>query len=292
MSTLGIRRTLLSIGAISESAISLFAEKTRDAVVPVFRDDETGVIFIDNYYVGSDTYSNGDYRNATCGGGSEEDSRDTLRRMNDFKDAYKDKSIVDIGCGQGSFLRRMNFSARYACGVELQNSFRYELLQDGIPCFENLDQLPDASFDSAFLMHVLEHLPNPLSFLEEVRRKLRNIDDRGRIIIEVPHARDFLIEKLDVQKFVEFTLWSQHLVLHTRDSLRLLLEAAGFKNIQINGVQRYPLSNHLFWLAFGTPGGHKSHISQIDSPEISAAYSHALDLIDCTDTLYAIAELP
>ena len=47
------------------------------------------------------------------------------------------------------------------------------------------------------------------------------------------------------------------MVLHTRETLRKTLEYVGLQDIQIEGVQRYPLSNHLNWLANGKPGGHK-----------------------------------
>ena len=105
----------------------------------------------------------------------------------------------------------------------------------------------------------------------------------------MPHARDFLISNLRLQEFIDFTLWSQHLVLHTRDSLRLLLADAGFNNIVIQGVQRYGVSNHLHWLSTKKPGGHRSLISALETPELQLAYQNALSKIDATDTLTVIA---
>ena len=78
--------------------------------------------------------------------------------------------------------------------------------------------------------------------------------DEGTLVVEVPHARDFLITQLQCESFTNFSLWSQHLVLHTRDSLQKLLSAAGFVDIHIIGVQRYGLANHLTWLSEGKPG--------------------------------------
>ena len=109
------------------------------------------------------------------------------------------------------------------------------------------------------------------------------------MIIEVPHARDFLIHNLKVKDFIDFTLWSQHLILHTRESLRLILADAGFKNIVIQGVQRYSIANHFHWLSHKQPGGHKSLLSAIETPELVASYHQALARIDATDTLVAIA---
>ena len=109
------------------------------------------------------------------------------------------------------------------------------------------------------------------------------------MILEVPHANDFLLEHMSVSAFIQFTLWSQHLVLHTRDSLRRMLTSAGFKHIKIEGVQRYSISNHLHWLKNSKPGGHITTLSALDSPELKRAYAEALSKIDATDTLVAIA---
>ena len=80
------------------------------------------------------------------------------------------------------------------------------------------------------------------------------------------------------------------MILHTRTSLTCILEAAGFKSVHINGVQRYPLSNHLNWLANGKPGGHRSSLSLIDNFELKEIYAKTLNGLDATDTLVAVAE--
>ena len=136
------------------------------------------------------------------------------------------------------------------------------------------------------MFHCFEHLPNPLEFLDEVKTFLKS---NGRLIIEVPHARDFLLQNLNSKEFKDFTLWSQHLVLHTRKSLELLLNKAGFKNIITEGVQRYNLSNHFHWLCHGKPSGHMENLSVLDSSQLNDAYKNSLLKIDATDTISAIA---
>ena len=51
-------------------------------------------------------------------------------------------------------------------------------------------------------------------------------------------------------------------------------------------VQRYLISNHLYWLSRGNPGGH-DHWAFLDSPEMDAAYENTLARIGKTDTLIA-----
>lgn len=58
-----IRETLIRIGAISDGQIELLSKKTRDNPnLNVYRDIISGVIFIDNYYIGDDEYKSGEYR--------------------------------------------------------------------------------------------------------------------------------------------------------------------------------------------------------------------------------------
>ena len=117
------------------------------------------------------------------------------------------------------------------------------------------------------------------------------LSSEGSIIIEIPHANDFLLSKLRCESYKQFTLWSQHLILHTRQSITLLLKEAGFKEISVKNIQRYPVSNHLCWLNNGIPGGHKSNLSLIDTDTLRDAYENALASIDSTDTLLAVAKL-
>ncbi len=111
----------------------------------------------------------------------------------------------------------------------------------------------------------------------------------GRIIVEVPHANDFLLSTLNNEAFKAFTFWSEHLILHTRQSLKVFLETAGFVNVTVQGFQRYPLVNHLHWLAQGKPGGHVSW-KHLRAQAMDRAYEDFLKSIDQTDTLIAVAE--
>ncbi len=282
-----VRETLESIGAIAPSNVVRFATRTRDCEIPVFRDSQSGVIFIDDYYVGDDEYRTGEYRGESSMS-KLEDLIDTERRVDSFRQFHVGRRVLDFGCGEGSFLRAVHSSASLAFGIELQRSFNEALNRDGIPCFTDVSQVPP-HVETAFMFHVLEHLSDPLASLAELERILE--PGYGTLVVEVPHANDFLISQLECKAFIDFTLWSQHLVLHTRDSLHKLLSAAGFLDIRITGVQRYGLANHLTWLSEGKPGGHKGPLSLLETPALSKAYESALAAQDSTDTLVAIARV-
>lgn len=286
-----IFETLSGIGVAAEESREVYATATRDRDdVTVYRDSRSGVIYIDGYYGGDEVYEDGSYRDinlAQTGSRDFEISRDAERRSTAYMPFVCGRDIVDFGCGDGAFLRAVRERVASCCGVELQRDYVNALNGEGIACHTSLDALGDGSLDTAVSFHVLEHLPEPLPVLRDLRRVLK---PGGTAVLEVPHANDFLLRELDCAAFRKFTLWSQHLVLHTRDSLNRLLLAAGFESVVIEGVQRYPLSNHLTWLAKSRPGGHKSALAALDTPELCGAYEAALNRIDATDTLVAIAK--
>lgn len=293
-----IKDTLLRIGAINEDNIATFSLKTRDRNgLSVYKDQLSKVIFIDDYYVGDIEYHSGAYRNESLSSfdfaaRDLEKSNDAERRFSKYRQFIAGKSIVDFGCGEGSFLYLSRNLANNVFGVELQQNYKNSLMQQGIYCFSSIDEIK-GDIDTVFLFHCLEHLPDPTETLLSIKQKLQSHtkSSTGRIVIEVPHARDFLIDTLSLSAFIDFTLWSQHLILHTRDSLYRMLADAGFKNIVIEGIQRYGLSNHMNWLHKGKPGGHKESFSIFETTDLNSAYSSALCKIDATDTLVAVAEI-
>ena len=287
-----VYETLFDLGLTSESTAEIFSEFTRDLPINVYRDSSSGVIYIKDFYVGDDVYVNGDYRKSDIkslndSSSNYEDEEDTNRRISDFKQLISNKRLVDFGCGKGSFLRKALPFAADVAGIELQEDFRRELRKIDIDCFANVAEVKyKPEIITSF--HSFEHLGDPLSVLRELYLILQPTS--GMIVIEIPHANDFLLKTAACQGFKEFTLWSQHLILHTRDSIRIFLEAAGFSDIFVKSTQRYPISNHFHWLVTGQPGGHKSSLSMIDSSPLFESYKASLSALDQTDTLYAIAK--
>ena len=108
------------------------------------------------------------------------------------------------------------------------------------------------------MFHVLEHIADPRSLLIELRKFLA---DEGQIIIEVPNAGDTLLTLYQCQPFSHFTYRSCHLFLFTAKTLEMLFSQINLKVNYIKHVQRYPISNHLYWLAKGRPGGHQKGTS-------------------------------
>ena len=281
---------LESLELTSKDTVKIFSESTRDVKnLKVFKDSKSDIIFIDDFFVGKDVYIDGSYHEeeATASSATFEDIADNNRRTSNFFNQYNNKVICDFGCGQGTFLLNTIDKTKKSIGIEVQKNYVEELNTNNINCYKDTSYVDDNSLDSCFLFHVLEHFEDPIYHLESIKPKLAS---GGKIIIEVPHARDFLIKDLNIQEFINFTLWSQHLILHTRESLEKFLLASGYKNISIHGTQRFSIANHMQWAKDKTPGGHRSDIAKIETSELTQAYEKTLDIIDATDTLIAIAE--
>lgn len=293
--TTSIFQTLEKLGLTSKQSRVQFNDRTRDVEnLKVWRDSNSGVIYIDDFYTGEETYIDGSYRKdksvlLNTGKPDFERSADAQRRLKSNLKFVAGKRLADFGCGSGDFLKLVQPHCNEVIGIELQQNYVDELNALGVACTNSLDAIRDDSLDVIVSFHVIEHLPNPLETLLELKQK---VVSGGHILIEVPHAYDFLLSTVKSDEFKQFTLWSQHLVLHTRESLRRTLEFVGLEGIQIEGIQRYPLSNHLNWLVNGKAGGHKSYLSSLDSDALFDAYQNSLARIDATDTLVAIAKVP
>lgn len=210
---------------------------------------------------------------------------DARRRCQLFGELIAGRDWLDVGTGDGAALDVIGPLAASFMAVEPSMRERNAACARGLPVVASLDDLQAASFDVITLFHVFEHLPDPVAELKRLKPHLR---PGGRLVIEVPHARDALLTLYDCQAFRDFTLWSEHLVLHTRASLAALMAAAGFGDITVTGVQRYSAANHLYWLRHGKPGGH-AHWAALDDETLSAAYAASLQSQDMTDTLVAFA---
>jgi SAM-dependent methyltransferase len=178
---------------------------------------------------------------------------DDDRRFIFLKNLIKNKSILDFGCGAGGFLMRAKKIASSIQGVEPERRLKNYFKKERIPVEEKFENIKK-TFDVITLFHVLEHLPDPVLVLNRLSEKLKS---KGCIIVEVPSADDALLKLYKNQPFSQFTYWSCHLFLFTHLTIARIAKKAGLKANYIKQVQRYPLSNHLYWLANGKPGGHK-----------------------------------
>jgi len=212
-----------------------------------------------------------------------ETREDDERRYKFLEQNINNKDILDFGSGTGGFLKRVKPYASSICGIELERAVYPYYEENEIEVYDNLQNCKK-QFDIITSFHVLEHLPNPKDILTQMIELLKK---DGKIIIEVPNANDALLTLYKNKPFSNFTYWSCHLFLYTRYTLELLAKQVGLKVDFIKYVQRYPLSNHLYWLSEGKPGGHVKWGSFLDSDELTSAYENQLSSLGKTDTIIA-----
>ncbi len=96
--------------------------------------------------------------------------------------------MLDVGCGTGSFLYRHSDLGWETWGVEMSPQAAEVARRAGLKVivggFESAD-LPRGYFDLIVMMHVLEHLEDPVAGLSSLRPLLA---PGGQIMIEVPNA--------------------------------------------------------------------------------------------------------
>lgn len=268
--------------------ISLLHPRCRDAVnVQVLRCDHCGLVFLDNIEkVTEEFYENsGMYEFAPIDRAKliAEEREDTDRRVAFLRPIVKGKRVLDFGCGTGAVAAELKDKCLEISVVELNLAQRAAIEADcGIKAARDIAELKGA-FDLITMFHVLEHLPDPIKVLKDLRGRLA---PGGKLIVEVPHAGDALLETYKSAAFRDFTFWSLHLYLFTESTLSKVFELAGFEATKVEFVQRYNLANHLHWLAVGKPGGHKAW-KELSSTELDSAYAQKLADLKLTDTLIA-----
>jgi SAM-dependent methyltransferase len=98
---------------------------------------------------------------------------------------------------------------------------------------DDLSPVPDGSIALAVMIHVLDHLLDPLNLLTQIRAKLRP----GGVIIIVTHNEKSLLRTLMGRKFPPFCL--QHPELYNPKSITRLLERARYRDIEVGRSANY-----------------------------------------------------
>jgi 2-polyprenyl-3-methyl-5-hydroxy-6-metoxy-1,4-benzoquinol methylase len=144
---------------------------------------------------------------------------------------FSSRTFLDVGCATGMLVEHMRDLGWKARGVEIcQESARYGIERRGVDiALGTLEEnrFEDGSFSVVHFSHVIEHVPDPVGMLREVRRILTA---DGMALITTPN-----INGLQARLFG--SRWrsaiADHLTLFTRRTLRRMLEATGFRVLKV-----------------------------------------------------------
>jgi SAM-dependent methyltransferase len=115
-------------------------------------------------------------------------SRCIIEKLQELTLAPEAGKLLDIGCGNGAMLRSFSevFPRWQLAGSELSDRFRDQVLS--IPRVAEFYSGPLAAIETEVdlisMLHVLEHVENPVQALADAARLLR---PGGRILIQVPN---------------------------------------------------------------------------------------------------------
>jgi 2-polyprenyl-3-methyl-5-hydroxy-6-metoxy-1,4-benzoquinol methylase len=243
----------------------LLHKGTRDVnEINVMKCSECGMVQLDNLsYNSEQKYTEGGMLKATYGAIADkvenmewatwirETEVDDDRRFQALKRLCEGKKVLEFGCGNGGFLRRIKKVASEVVGVELMNEARKNIANEGINVYQTLDEI-DQKFDVVCMFMVIEHLNNP----DDILKKIYNaLNDKGMFICETVNSEDALLSKYQCKEFADFTYWSEHVLLFNSENLERIMNRNNYQTVKNTQMQRYSLGNHLYWLSNGKPGG-------------------------------------
>ncbi|MBH10765.1 MAG: hypothetical protein CMG74_10530 [Candidatus Marinimicrobia bacterium] len=164
----------------------------------------------------------------------------------------KSKTVVEIGSNNGSFVNECKKFIDNIYGIDIGDSEESN----------EINTIKNESVDIFILNHVMEHLPDPMDYLNQLHSKLNN---NGKIICEVPIIEKYL-------KVKNNALYHEHLLHFSENTLKLLFKIAGFK---INMIEKKLISRPVGMILIAEKNGNHSIDIKKDNVSIKI-FSNAL----------------
>lgn len=141
-----------------------------------------------------------------------------LSRLSLAKSAH----ILDVGCGRGSFLANLRLMG-YNNLLGIDPFYCFSGTTNALPIQSKTIYDIDEDWDMIVFNHSFEHISDPEDTLRRVHRLLK---PKAHCLIRIPLISSFAWEHYR-ENWVQLDA-PRHLFLHSRESMRILLEKTGF----------------------------------------------------------------
>lgn len=139
------------------------------------------------------------------------------------------KPVIEIGCGDGSYLQYLHEARAIPYAIEPSQPFRQMAQARSFQILEGYvgrqQPVPGAPYDAFVTRQVLEHVPDPNDFLQGIRQVLGST---GVGLVEVPS----LEQALEGGRFYDF--FPDHLSYFSSLTLCHALERNGFEVLEVS----------------------------------------------------------
>jgi O-antigen chain-terminating methyltransferase len=140
------------------------------------------------------------------------------------------KNVLDIGCGRGEFLEVLRDSGIHAAGVDANKEMMKLCISKGLnvvhdDAIKYLENVKDKSLDGIIMTQVIEHVESAYAF-DLLKLCYKKMTDNAVMIVETINIGTLCT----VQTFFKDPT---HIRPLHPDTLKFMLEQAGFKDLQI-----------------------------------------------------------
>lgn len=205
--------------AYSNEVFQLLLEEERGMLVTHPQPKE-----LDKYYQGQDYISHTDGNKGLLGKGYQLIKRYTIRQKLRLLKSYLSPgaTILDVGAGTGSFVMAAREMGWDADGLEPNGNARTVSMEKGVELMSSFSELNRNSYSLITLWHVLEHLPDLESQINQICTLL---EDNGTLVLALPNFNSW-----DARYYKEF--WAafdvpRHLWHFSRESISSIFAPRG-----------------------------------------------------------------
>ena len=173
--------------------------------------------------------------------------RDILDILNQHLGHKQERTLLDVGCGLGYFARYMVQAGWHVVGIEPSHVAQRVARSFGITIYSSIEECceqTECRFDAVSLLHVLEHVIDPVSLLSSLRAIM---DKEGLLVILVPNdfssLQEHACQKLDLEPW--WIAIPDHINYFNFESLRQFVERLGFQVVDMLGD--FPMETFLLF---------------------------------------------